>query len=64
MAFLLSEFVQYTTARCASHEELVSRLMNAGFEVGRRAIELVSYRFGTFHIVLSGGHACKNNILA
>ena len=44
MAFLLSELVQYTTARCASHEELVSRLMNAGFEVGRRCIELVSYR--------------------
>ena len=43
-AFLLSELVQYTTARCASHEELVSRLMNAGYEVGRRCIELVSYR--------------------
>jgi hypothetical protein len=50
MAFLLSEFVQYTTARCASHEELVSRLMNVGFEVGRRAIEVVSYRYAFAHL--------------
>lgn len=44
MAFLLAELVSYTTARCASHEELVARLLNAGFEVGRRAAELVNYR--------------------
>ena len=34
VAFLLSELLQYTMARCASHEELVARLMNAGYEVG------------------------------
>lgn len=44
LAFLLSELVQYTTAQCASHDEMISRLMNAGFEVGRRSIQLVSYR--------------------
>lgn len=44
MAFLLSELVQYDTARCTSHDELVSRLMNAGFEVGQRAIEILNYR--------------------
>ena len=44
MAFLLSELVQYTVARSASHEEVISRLMNAGFEVGRRAVEIVSNR--------------------
>ena len=44
MAFLLAELVAYTTARCAGHEELVARLLNAGFEVGRRAAELINYR--------------------
>jgi Transport protein particle (TRAPP) component len=44
LAFLLSELVQYSTSRCASHEEMVSRLSNAGYEVGRRAIELVTFR--------------------
>lgn len=47
LAFLLSELVQYTTAQCASHDEMVSRLMNAGFEVGRRCIQLVAYRYAT-----------------
>lgn len=46
MAYLLSELVQYTIARSASHEEVISRLMNAGFEVGRRAVEIVSSRHG------------------
>ena len=44
MAYMLSELVQYTIARSTSHEEVVSRLMNAGFEVGRRAVEIVSFR--------------------
>lgn len=44
MAYMLSELVQYTIARSSSHEEVISRLMNAGFEVGRRAVEIVSFR--------------------
>eukprot|EP00892_Ulva_mutabilis_P006782 jgi/Ulvmu1/4476/UM002_0201.1 len=50
MAYLLSELVQYTVARSASHEEVISRLMNAGFEVGRRAVEIVSNRRDRTHM--------------
>ena len=63
MAYMLSELVQYTIARSSSHEEVISRLMNAGFEVGRRAVEIVSFRCCSTHMLASAVNALSQTVL-
>lgn len=43
-AYLFSELVQYSQTRVNSTQELETRLMNAGYGIGLKMLELVSYR--------------------
>ncbi|GLC37374.1 hypothetical protein PLESTB_001594200 [Pleodorina starrii] len=43
-AYLFSEYIQYLVDRANSISELEDRLEKAGFEVGLRVLELLSYR--------------------